>query len=67
MFSFPYVDSDLAYWYIIWKFNTETGKWIWKTHFALCLWVAVGDDFMHSLSSFLIFLLHVDAVIIGIH
>ena len=35
---FLYVDSDLGYWYIIWKLSPEAEKWIWKTPFALCFW-----------------------------
>ena len=37
--SFPLIDPDVGYWYIIWKVNTtpEIRDWIWKTpsaHYA---------------------------------
>ena len=41
MFSFLYVDSDLGYWYIIWKVNTK-GGWIWETPFALICLCGLG-------------------------
>ena len=37
--SFPLIDSDLAYWYIIWKVNTTNRALIFKNTFCiLCLW-----------------------------
>ena len=58
MFSFPYVDSDLGYWYIIWdEFEKH------PLHYASC-----GADFMQSLSSFNISSdPYVDALIIGLY
>ena len=45
MFCFPYVESDLGYWYITWKVNTKNWeknlklrKNLKKNPFALYLW-----------------------------
>ena len=39
MFCFPYVESDLGYWYITWKVNTKNWDMnLKKNPFALYLW-----------------------------
>ena len=68
MFSYPHVDPDLGYWYIIWKVNTRNKGLNWKIPFAH---YASGDvDSIQSLYSFLISWsghLHFDGLIIELH
>ena len=44
MLSFPYVDSELGYWYIIWKVNTrKRGMNLKSILCTMSLWVGISS------------------------
>ena len=68
IFSLPYVDSDLEYWYIIWKVKTRNGN---KFEKHLLHYVSEGWDFIHAKPVFFFNIFsvdpHADSLIIGLY
>ena len=61
-FNFPYVDSDLGYWYIILWVKTRNREDEFEKHLLHYMFPSLGGGFMQNLPSFLIYLVVINTL-----